>query len=73
MEKCKACGCEFEFIVGPNESPIPVQKVTKIYYRTKPSTGEVRDFMVSGEREYFVSHFQTCSDPSQFSRKGKKP
>jgi hypothetical protein len=63
-----------ELIMGLNGKYVPVQKVTLVYGRG--ADGELRRAHVQDSldadlryNEFYVSHFQTCSDPARFSRK----
>ena len=66
---CRACGCPIEFIMGPNEKEIPVQKVRSVY-ALNPDAGEKPDGRLSKvailKWDHYVSHFETCSDPGRF-------
>ena len=64
---CRACGCQIEFIDGPNGTPIPVQNVRTVYYMIDDGTlakQESEDGLPLPDR--YVSHFETCSDPGRF-------
>jgi hypothetical protein len=72
---CDECGCPIEFIEGPNGKHIPVQKVTLVYFRRadgKLGRADVTDRLDAnlGYNEFYVSHYQTCSNPGRFSRHG---
>jgi hypothetical protein len=71
---CKACGCSIEFIEGPNGKPIPVQKVRTIY-ATALDRETVLEKIHLGEdyQGFYVSHFETCSNPGRFSRAKERP
>jgi hypothetical protein len=65
-----------QLIMGPNGKMIPVQKVTMVY--GMGPNGELRRAHVRDSledllqyNEFYVSHFQTCSDPARFSRGGR--
>jgi len=73
--KCHKCGCPMEMVMGPKGKFIPVQKVTMAWQKVRVDGEErlvpliVRDPHEADLMEFYVSHFQTCSDPARFSRK----
>ncbi len=75
---CHACGMTIEFITGPNGKAIPAQKIKTIYRRRDPETGDSRldrlekvepSDLFSSESSFYVSHFETCPNAGEFSRK----
>lgn len=68
MPSCEACGCLIEFLVGPRGRMIAVQRVTHVYARLRGTDPLVKVAAETSDRELYVSHFQTCSDPARFSR-----
>lgn len=72
-EPCRACGCPIEKILGPNGKFIPVQKVRTVYSYVN-GWDSMKKALASSKEEpfdYYVSHFETCSDPGRFSKRGK--
>jgi hypothetical protein len=73
LQVCEACGCRFEFIKGPAGKPIPVQKVRTVYklLELKEENGRLVKAEIAGVEGdgLYVSHFETCSHPGQFSRR----
>lgn len=72
-DKCRKCGCPMEMAMGPNGRFIPVQKVTMVYQKLGEVLEKLCILDASAEevKEFYVSHFQTCSDPARFSRKSR--
>lgn len=66
-QRCEACGCTFQYEKSPNNRPLPVQRVRTVYL--KDTDGKLHRSMIG---EFFVSHFETCSDPGRFSGRGRK-
>lgn len=68
---CRGCGMTIEQIVGPNGKPIPAQKVRTVYVARTDLVGE-RELekleSVAGS-EVYVSHFETCPNANDFSRR----
>ena len=74
-QACEKCGCPMEFIMGPNGKAIPVQKVRTAYIsaphdETVLEKGIVTNTLGEKYKIFYVSHFETCSDPGRFSRHG---
>lgn len=62
--KCKSCGHEMIFLINPKSGkPVPVDAETveagEEHYRGKNPDGT----------RHHISHFETCTTPSKFSRK----
>ena len=71
---CKACGAQIVFAMGRNGKRIPLQRVRKLYrYAPNRMDGIEAVELVPGELgaergdAYYVSHFETCTDPGRFS------
>jgi hypothetical protein len=72
---CDECGCPIEFIEGPNGKHIPVQKVRTAY--VLGADGKLQRWTVIdpadpglSANQFYVSHYETCSNPGRFSRHG---
>ena len=72
LRVCEACGARFEFVKGPNGKQIPVQKVRVVYALSAGET-ELTKFLPKKDQlnvpKFYVSHYETCSDPERFSRR----
>lgn len=66
MKRCEACGREIEFRKSPSGKMMPVHRVKAIYVPVPGGDGELRRVEISNP--VYVSHFETCTDPSRFSR-----
>ncbi len=62
---CRACGKELLFAEGPNGKAIPLDLSAPVY-RVLDNGTCVR------EAGCYVTHFASCTDPSRFSKGGKK-
>lgn len=73
QKTCPACGCKFEHIEGPSGAAIPVQKV-KVVYALESSAPRLTKLTLASPHvsAYYVSHFETCSDPGRFSKGGRR-
>ena len=66
---CRACGMKIQFEMGPNDRPIPLQRVRTVYiFDDGPG---VRKLTVDDDLALYVSHFETCPKAAEFSRKTK--
>lgn len=63
-----------EFRHGPDSKLIPLQKVRTVYaLQDELHGGRVVKVASPPEVEaYYVSHFETCPNAGEFSRKGKR-
>jgi len=55
---------EIEFIEGPNGKDIPAQRVKTVY----TLVGDRRLGKLDVDASYYVNHFETCPNASDFSR-----
>lgn len=65
MSTCKACGVKLEFKKSAQTGKIlPLQRVMNVYFL---EGGQAR----AGSREvaWYVSHYETCSDPGRFGKR----
>lgn len=67
VRPCKRCGMRIEFHVGPNGKPIPLQRIRTLYW---VRDGRAVKHDAAGE-PFYVSHFETCPNAGEFSRKGQ--
>lgn len=71
---CRSCRAPIRMIKGPGGHYIPAQKVRTVY-QVHPALPGFEDQPAVLERvmtgELYVSHFETCPDASDHSRKEK--
>ena len=60
--KCKECGATLVFAESPNGRPLPLQRIRNVY---GVENGKATVLI---SRVVYVSHFETCTNPSRFSR-----
>ena len=72
MTTCKTCRAQIEWKKSPLGRMMPVQKVRAIF----KATGDQLDPVAiegGAPLDLYVSHFETCPDAGEHSRKGKNP
>jgi hypothetical protein len=69
---CSTCGMTIEFIEGPNGKAIPAQKIRRIYTLHEGKLDPLGLHVPLGRLDstFYVSHFETCPQAGQHSRKG---
>lgn len=65
---CRACQAPLKFVPGEHGRWIPLDLRSQVYRVTTDLLGET---VAKPEQGVYVSHFQTCIAPNQFSHKGK--
>ncbi|MEE8240124.1 MAG: hypothetical protein V3R16_02550 [Nitrospirales bacterium] len=65
---CKVCGMSIEMIEGPNGKVIPAQKIRTVYRGVIEPNGDwkLHKQELPEAEAYYVSHFETCPQASQF-------
>lgn len=69
--KCKECGVSISFVEGESGKAIPLQRIRNVYGITQLGKPKAKPIRPPNENGFWVSHFETCTNPSRFS-KGKK-
>ena len=71
MKKCEACGAELTFALNPlTNKHIPLVRIPfkNVYTMVRRKGMTVAAPL---NQELWISHFENCSDPNRFSRKGE--
>lgn len=76
---CRGCGMPIVFVKSAESGKLlPLQKVKTIYYienvygkAAKVDWSEGDEGMHAGDIEHYVSHFETCPEARQFTRRKK--
>lgn len=70
---CRKCRAFLEFIPNQNGELVPAQKVTQLYIRLEDGPlGPVRrGAILPTAGDLYISHFQTCPGPEEFTKKKK--
>lgn len=67
---CQRCGMPIEFINGPSGRPLPAQKIRTVYRLLDTEGGRrLQKKEGAAEEMLYVSHFETCPNADEFSRK----
>jgi hypothetical protein len=66
---CKACGQQIIFVDSPNGNTMPLTARPVTVYHQVTEGDLVKAIKVETERPVYVSHFATCTNPRDFSRR----
>lgn len=70
--RCRGCSIPISFYVGPKGNTIPLQRVRTVYVLGEDMLGAPdlqRSTITDGSEPVFVSHFETCPNADQFTKK----
>lgn len=68
---CRRCKMKIVVLMGPNGNPIPLQRIRTVYV-VRNDRVEKLDTKPELDAPMYVSHFETCPNANEFSRRRRE-